>query len=164
MDVRDIQGGLRSTKISFPSQSMPLPFRWDKKLTLLMKSAASTDQPRQMSLSLIWICLDNMWSLISFLDLPMYGLCENQKSQSQFKTNSILNIKSSLSSQRWNKISTYTTKHAFKGHYANGKKVYWSCVILSAHDFGCHVARRTRCVLSVLLTPDTRNTKSVILT
>ena len=40
-------------------------------LTLFTKSAASVDQPRGMSLSLIWICLDRMWSRISFLDLPM---------------------------------------------------------------------------------------------
>jgi len=40
-------------------------------LTLLMKSAASSDQPFGTSLSLIWIYLERMWSRISFLDLPM---------------------------------------------------------------------------------------------
>ena len=39
-------------------------------LTLLIKSAASTDQPRGISCRLIWIYFDKIWSLISFLDLP----------------------------------------------------------------------------------------------
>lgn len=40
-------------------------------LTLLMKSAASIDQPSGISCFFIWTCLAKIMSLISFLDFPL---------------------------------------------------------------------------------------------
>lgn len=48
---------------------------WIKNIfTLLIKSAAYNDQLGGTYYALIWTCLLNIWSLISFLFLPLYGL------------------------------------------------------------------------------------------
>ena len=60
-------------KINRNHQILTPQVRWISP-TLLMKSAASTDHPRGISCLFIWICFDSMWSLISFLLLPTYGL------------------------------------------------------------------------------------------
>ena len=55
--------------------------------------------------------------------------------------------------------SSYSTEHAFVSHDANGEEVYWTGVVLSAHNFRSHVAWSAWCVLSVFLPPNSSNTE-----
>lgn len=50
-------------------------------------------------------------------------------------------------------------KHAFVSHDSNGKIVYSSSVILSAHDFRGHVSWCARSVLGILRPPNSSNTE-----
>ena len=50
-----------------------------------------------------------------------------------------------------------STKHAFVGHDAHGEEIDRSGVVLTTHDLGSHVSRRSRRVLCVVLTPNPRN-------
>lgn len=52
-----------------------------------------------------------------------------------------------------------SAEHALKANNAHRKIVNSHSVRLSAHDLGCHVPRRARCVLLVLRVPDARNSK-----
>lgn len=123
--------------------SLFIGFLW---IILLIKSAASIDHPLGISFLFIWICFDRMWSLISFLDLPTYGLYV----------------------KLWNS-HTYSSKHAFKGHDSYSEIVHWDSMILPAHDLRCyktikshcltHVSRCTRGILSIIRSPNSGNTK-----
>lgn len=53
----------------------------------------------------------------------------------------------------------YPTKHALVRHDSHCEEVDGRCVVLAAHNLGRHVARRARCVLSVLFSPHPRNSK-----
>ena len=54
---------------------------------------------------------------------------------------------------------TYPAEHALVSHDTNGEKIDRLRVVLATHDFWGHVARRAGCILSVIFTPDTSNTK-----
>ena len=51
------------------------------------------------------------------------------------------------------------TKHAFIGDHTHCEVVDSNAVVLTAHDFRRHVARRSRSVLRVLGVPQTSNTQ-----
>ena len=53
----------------------------------------------------------------------------------------------------------YPAEHAFVGHDANCEIVHGASVILSTHNFRGHIARRSRRVLCVFLSPNSSNSK-----
>jgi len=48
-------------------------------------------------------------------------------------------------------------KHAFVGNYSHREVVHCHAVILSTHNFGCHIAGRTTRVFCVLGVPNSSN-------
>jgi len=55
-------------------------------------------------------------------------------------------------------IRTFTI-HAFISHNSNGKIINRSCMILSAHNFWCHVSWSSRCILGIFWSPYSCDTK-----
>ena len=52
-----------------------------------------------------------------------------------------------------------STKHTFVSHNSNSKVVNRACMILSAHNFWCHIAWRARSILGVIFPPDSGYTE-----
>lgn len=87
-----------------------------------------------MSYRLIYTCLARIWSLISFLVLPTYGL---------YNLNVI--------PYRY----TYSAHHTFKADDTYSKIVHCHTMILSTHDFRGHVTRCTTCLFGIIRIPNT---------
>ena len=51
------------------------------------------------------------------------------------------------------------TKHALKCHYSDCEVINGSCMVLAAHDLWSHIAWRSRCILCILRSPNSCNTK-----
>ena len=94
------------------------------------------DQPFGISFLLICIYLAKIWSLISYRDLPTYGLY-----------------------MIFSKLNTYPSEHALISHDASGEIINGDAMILPAHDLWSHVPGGTRSVLIIFRTPLSRNTE-----